>query len=222
MAAINSTIYISPMPKGIEQYKRYISINGGEFVADTEEDIDYELTEGNGWVRRGDIRVYSFNAQVTPVTPLVNGDLVAYQWRPAGYSSDYGEGFYVTSNTYLVGVDVQLGVAFNVVPVVHNIDEWSVWRKINGGDYTEIGAYTCPFTVNAGTERREYQFRASYKIVAPVLVGDVVTIQLRPAGYDADIGSGFYITSDDIEVTKMFSVSHNQCGNFAGVSVGMF
>lgn len=100
MTVIGATIHKSSPVYDIDYWKRYRSVNGGEFLACTGEVYDYLCPSS----QEGGQQVYNFNAPATLEEDLNIDDTVQYQWRPAYFDEDIEDAvnFYIESNIYTV------------------------------------------------------------------------------------------------------------------------
>jgi hypothetical protein len=125
--------------------------------------------------------------------------------------------------------NTQLGQTIHVASTVRNIDQWKKYLKIGAGDYVQVSADEVDYTLAEGngwvfnpvTETRDYSFNAPFEVASPLVVGDMFTVQWRPAGYDADIDDveTYYVTSDEYSVTSVGASQVQQM--CAGVYVGL-
>lgn len=97
---VGQTKYTASPVFGIDEWKRYREVDGGGYVECTVETVDYTCP----WVKSGVHRVYAFNAPAPIEEDLSIGDVVTYQWRPAGYDADIDNAadFYITSAEYTI------------------------------------------------------------------------------------------------------------------------
>ena len=100
MTTVGTTIHKSSPVYDIDYWKRYRSVNGGEFTACTEELYDYLCPSS----QVDNQQVYVFNAPATLEEDLNVNDEVQYQWRPAYLDEDIedAEDFYIESDVYTV------------------------------------------------------------------------------------------------------------------------
>jgi hypothetical protein len=94
-----------------------------------------------------------------------------------------------------------------VTDSIQDIDEWTRYISINGGDYELNGTYTCPF-IDSGSgeeEVRTYSFAAPCTIPTDTSTEDIIKWRFDPAGYDSDL-TEFSFESEEYEVTQQASV----------------
>lgn len=97
-----------------------------------------------------------------------------------------------------------------------DIDTWSIYVSVNGGDYIYVSDYTQPWHIISYEEEsvRIYVFAPTLTIPAGVLIDDMVRYKFVPSGLDAG-GPEFYSELIKITDREGFMSLGSKGGNIA-------